>query len=91
MPDGTYQLGSTMWISFKCIPPCLTNRALRFDQVSSALRRAAMLADLALRPESPKTMVNDSHESVKGWSVDIAKGRRKMEENTQSWDGSPWR
>ena len=57
MPDGTYQLGSTMLVSFKCIPPCLTNRALRFDQVSSALRRAAMLADLALRPERPEMTI----------------------------------
>ena len=59
VPDGTYQLGSTMLVSFKCIPPCLTNRALRFDQVSSTLRRAAMLADLALRPESPEMTMND--------------------------------
>ena len=51
-PDGTYSYGSAILISFKC--PCGTNRALRFEDISPALRKAAMLADLALRPDSPE-------------------------------------
>jgi len=39
-------------ISFKCIPPCKTNRAIRFEDATQELRRAAMLAELARDKES---------------------------------------
>lgn len=48
IPDGTYEIHGKMLVSFKCIPPCLTNRAIKFEMVPQELRRAAMLADLAL-------------------------------------------
>ena len=54
VPDGCYIFGDRSLVSFKC--PCGTNRALRFEDVSPALRRAAMLADMALRPNSPEMM-----------------------------------
>lgn len=44
--NGTYSYGDTMLASWVC--PCGTNRAINFKQVSPELRRAAMLADLAL-------------------------------------------
>jgi len=52
VPDGTYTFGKAMLVSFRCA--CGTNRAARFEDVSPALRRAAMLADIALRPKSPE-------------------------------------
>jgi len=51
-PKGTYQYGSTMLVSFGCVPPCKTDRAVRFEDVSQELRRAAMLADLSNQPDN---------------------------------------
>ena len=53
-PDGTYELAGKFLVSFKCIPPCKTNRAIKFEHVPKEIREAAMLADLALRPDSPE-------------------------------------
>ena len=48
VPDGTYSLnGQIMLVSFKCILPCKTNRAIRFEDATQELRRAAMLAELS--------------------------------------------
>ena len=52
VPDGVYLFGERSLVLWKC--KCGTNRAARFEHVSPALRRAAMLADLALRPDSPE-------------------------------------
>ena len=47
IPKGTYQYGSTMLVSFNCVPPCKTDRAIRFQDTTQELRRAAMLAELS--------------------------------------------
>lgn len=47
VPKGTYSFGSTMLVSFSCVPPCRTDRAVRFEDVTPEIRRAAMLADLS--------------------------------------------
>jgi len=51
---GVWQWDWPALILWNC--PCGTNRAARFEDVSPALRRAAMLADMALRPDSPEMM-----------------------------------
>jgi hypothetical protein len=50
VPDGCYIFGSRSLVSFKC--PCGTNRAIRFEDATQELRRAAMLAELARDKES---------------------------------------
>ena len=44
-PDGCHIFGERSLVSFKC--PCGTNRTLRFEDVSPALRQQAHLAELA--------------------------------------------
>lgn len=56
VPDGCYLFGPMSLISFKCVPPCLTNRALRFSDVSRELRQAALLAEMA-RDKDNETML----------------------------------
>ena len=53
VPDGCYIFGSRSLVSFKC--PCGTNRAIRFEDATQELRRAAMLAELARDKESEMT------------------------------------
>ena len=50
VPDGCYIFGSRSLVSFKC--PCGTNRAIRFEDATQELRRAAMLAELARDKDS---------------------------------------
>ena len=57
VPDGVYLHGPMSLISFKCIPPCKTNRAIRFEDATQELRRAAMLAELS----------RDSGNEMTGW------------------------
>ena len=47
VPDGTYSYGSTILISFKCVLPCKTNRAVKWGDVSHELRKAAHLAEMS--------------------------------------------
>jgi len=50
VPDGCYIYGNNSLVSFRCA--CGTNRAARFQDVPSELRRAAMLADLTRQAQN---------------------------------------
>jgi len=50
VPDGAYIFGDQSLASWRC--PCGTNRAARFSDILSELRRAAMLADLSNQPQN---------------------------------------